>query len=240
MRISKDLLPAAVAVEAFEGRYGKFFRAVELASGKAGLSPNELEVLDALELAALSQAEMRSVLLVDRGQLSRCIKGMIAKGLVELRPFQKSLQTARYSISDLGETKLKFARRNRLAVIRRLLRLPKPARLQHLHKAVTQLAEALDPKSLEHNFDQCRLAEPTELPGIVTAIEADCLAKPRPFDFDNRVGAFIMRELGAIASSRNCTIIVNEWFSAYAGVALMIIDKKTNNVHFPLIWVPRF
>lgn len=167
-------------------------------------------------------------------------QGYDRKGSGRVETIPKKSSNRPLSISDLGETKLKLARRNRLAVIRRLLRLPKPTRLQHLHKAVTQLAEALDPKSLEHNFDQCRLAELTELSGIVTAIEADCLAKPRLYDFDHRVGAFIMRELGAIASSRNCTIIVNEWFSAYAGVALMVINKKTHNAHFPLIWVPRF
>lgn len=240
MRISKDLLPTAIAVDTFERKFGKLSRAIVLASGKAGLNPVELDVLDALEFGVLSQAELRTLLLVDRGQLSRCIKALVAKGMVEPKLLHKNPQSFSYSISDLGRTRLRSARRKRLATIRKILRLPKPARLQHLHNAVAQLAEAIDPKSREQNFDRCRFAELTELPGIAAAIEADCSAKPQLYDFDNRVGAFIMRELGTIASSRNCSIVVNEWFGAYAGIAFMMIDKKTLNAHFPFVWVTRF
>jgi DNA-binding MarR family transcriptional regulator len=152
----------------FAGQYGHFMRSIERAGVSPGLPQAEARV--AIELAHRPQtsAELTRSLAMDRGQVSRTIKSLEAKGFLERMSPDRS-QAARLELTDDGrEQAYEVMGRQNEAAAARLRKLPQADRDRLFHSLSNLHGHWLD--SLKDFEVTYRDARPGELGLLVSGM----------------------------------------------------------------------
>jgi DNA-binding MarR family transcriptional regulator len=225
--------PLFVALAAFSERYDFFMSAVAREAAHYGFPPAEARIIDSLRDRRLSQSQIRADTQIERGQLSRAIKTLIAKGLVEEADhLSRGWSTYRLTTKGIGRYRASF--HARINAIQRTLR----SMLRPERKALMDALTALG----SHQFVDVEADETvryrTAYPGEVGQVIKNALAfySHKGLKFNSQIEGYVLGQFAEACSRTHHHIIVYEYYGEIAGSVLLVIDLKRRTARFEGLW----
>lgn len=222
------------AIAAFSARYDGLMHAISRELSQHGHAPAEGRIMHSLRGYPLTQSNLRKVIQMERGQLSRAIKSLMTKGLIEFSPRPQGPWPA-YKLTEQGWIQLMQVERARYDVISRLLGdMLRPERKAFI-EALENLGKLsfVDPATDEP--ERWRTAYPGEVSQIITNA-LDFYRRPFPFKFNSQIEGYVLRQFAEVCDRTHHHIIVYERYGYVVGSILLLVDQKNASARLEGLW----
>ena len=222
------------AIASFSAQYDGVMHSISREMSQYGYAPAEGRIMHSLRGYPSTQANLRKVTQIERGQLSRAIKSLMTKELIEISPTPQGPWPA-YKLTDRGWKQLSRVERARYDAISRLLGdMLRPERkafidaLENLGKLRFVEADTDEP-------ERWRTAYPGEVSQIISNA-LDFYRGPFPFRFNSQIEGYVLRQFAEVCDRTHHHIIVYERYGCVVGSILLFVDQKNAAARLDGLW----
>lgn len=222
------------AIASFSAQYDGLMHSISREMSQYGYAPAEGRIMHSLRGCKSTQANLRKVTQIERGQLSRAIKSLMTKGLIEISPQPQGRWPA-YRLTARGWEKLSRVERARYDAISRLLRqMLRPERKAFID-ALENLGKLnfVDPATDEP--ERWRTAYPGEVAQIISNA-LDFYRGPFPFKFNSQIEGYVLRQFAEVCDRTHHHIIVYERYGYVVGSILLFVDQNNASARLEGLW----
>ena len=228
--LNDDLVPALAE---FSERYDYLMHGISREVSRHGYTPAEGRIIEILGGRILSQADLRRRTHIERGQLSRAINNLVAKGLVE-RSLRPPHNWPFYTLTELGlkqHLRVTSVRHDAIyAVLSKMLRPDRKALINALARLGKQTFVDGDAEQVE----RYRTAYPGEVSEIIKNA-LDFYSHPG-FKFNSQIEGHVLGQFAEACERTHHHIIVFERSGYIAGSVLVLVDQKNASARFEGLW----